>query len=63
MKICPVGAKTVMRTITRTDMSELIVTFRNFAEVPEKGTLLMSYREIIAVYSKINTKLILSFWS
>ena len=35
MKICPVGAKLFMWTYRRTDMTQLIVAFRNIAETPE----------------------------
>jgi hypothetical protein len=39
----------------QTDMTKLIVAFRNFANAPKTSQLLM-YREIIAVCSQIHTK-------
>jgi hypothetical protein len=35
MKICPVGAE--LRADGRTDMTKVIVAFRNFANVPKNG--------------------------
>jgi hypothetical protein len=54
MKICPVGAE-LFHADRRTDMTKLIVAFRNFANVPKNEPSLL-YSEIIAVCSDIHTE-------
>ena len=54
MKIRQVEAE-LFRAGGRTDMTKLIVVFRNFATAP-KANKLTPYSEIIAVCSQIHTK-------
>jgi hypothetical protein len=44
MTICPVGAELYMRTDGRTDMTKLIVAFRNFANESKNQDSLIIYR-------------------
>jgi hypothetical protein len=54
MKIRQVGAE-LFCAGGRTDMTELTVAFRNFANAPKANELTL-YSEIIAVCSQIHTK-------
>jgi hypothetical protein len=54
MEIRPLGTE-LFGVNGRTDMTKLIVAFRNFANAP-KTSQLMLYREISAVCSQIHTK-------
>ena len=54
MKIRQVEAE-LFRAGGRTDMTKLIVVFRNFANTPKANKLTL-YSEIIAVCSQIHTK-------
>jgi hypothetical protein len=52
MKICPVGAE-LFHADGRTDITKLIVAFRNFANAPKNNSVNAVYREITAVLGSI----------